>query len=425
MTEPPNATPSRLQRLGEPGRPARRPARRPLPRQTEMGRRRRPIAILMLALGGFGIGTTEFVAMGLLNYIADDFSVSEATAGHVITAYALGVVVGAPVITAFTGAMPRRRLVLLLMGAFTVGNALSVLAGSYGLLMLSRFIAGIPHGAYFAAAALIAASMADAGQRGRAVAQVSMGLSVATVAGVPAAQWVGQTLGWNAAFAVVALIGVVTLVGLWFSLPHMTLMAPTRPMTELGALVNPQVMLTLLLGTVGFGGMFCVYTYISWTMTERAGFPEEFMWLVLMVYGIGMVAGTFLGGRLSDINVEGSILGALVAMVLMLGAFYFTSTVAPLAIVNFGLVAMSGSVMTINLQTRLMDVAGKAQNLAASMNHSALNLANAAGAAVGGAVISAGYSYSAPALAGVGMALCGIAVFIPTYLLRRRSEARG
>ena len=422
MTEPPTGTTAGLQRLDDLPRPSRRPSRRPLPRQTEMGRRRRPIAILMLALGGFGIGTTEFVAMGLLNYIADDFSISEATAGHVITAYALGVVVGAPVITAFTGSMPRRRLVLILMGAFTVGNALSVLAGSYGLLMLSRFIAGIPHGAY--AAALIAASMADAGQRGRAVAQVSMGLSVATVAGVPAAQWVGQTLGWNAAFAVVALIGLVTLIGLWYSLPHMTQMPATRPMTELSALVNPQVMLTLLLGTVGFGGMFCVYTYISWTMTERAGFPESLMWLVLMVYGIGMVAGTCVGGRLADINVEGSIFGALVAMVVMLGAFYFTSTSAPLAIVNFGLVAMSGSVMTINLQTRLMDVAGKAQNLAASMNHSALNLANAAGAAVGGAVISAGYSYSAPALAGVGMALCGIVVFIPTYLLRRRSEAR-
>ncbi|MDN6326259.1 MAG: MFS transporter, partial [Corynebacterium sp.] len=297
----------------------------------------------------------------------------------------------------------------------------SVLAGSYGLLILSRFIAGIPHGAYFAAAALIGASMADPGKRGRAVAQVSMGLSVATVAGVPAAQWIGQQLGWNAAFALVAVIGLVTLVGLWYSLPHMTMMPATRPATELSALVNPQVMLTLLLGTVGFGGMFCVYTYISWTMTERAGFPESFMWLVLMVYGVGMVAGTYVGGRLSDVNVEGTIFGSLVAMVVMLGAFYFTSSVAWLAIVNFGLIAMSGSVMTINLQTRLMDVAGDAQNLAASMNHSALNLANAAGAAVGGAVISAGYSYSAPALAGMGMALCGIAVFVPTYLLRRRA----
>jgi DHA1 family inner membrane transport protein len=389
-----------------------------------MGRRRRPIAILMLALGGFGIGTTEFVAMGLLNYIAADFQVSEGTAGNVITAYAMGVVIGAPVITALTGRMPRRRLVIFLMIAFTIGNALSVLAGTFGMLMVARFIAGVPHGAYFAAAALIGASMAEPGQRGRAVAQVSMGLSLATLAGVPAAQWIGQALGWHAAFALVALIGAVTLIGLWYSLPHMVLMPATNPLTELGALINPQVMLTLLLGAVGFGGMFCVYTYISWTMTERAGFPESMMWLVLMVYGIGMVSGTYIGGRLADINVEGTIFWSLVSMVVMLGLFYVVSTVAPLAILVFGLVAASGSVMSLNLQTRLMDVAGEAQNLAASMNHSALNLANAGGAAVGGMVINAGFSYSAPALAGVGMALCGIAVFIPTYLMRRRSMAR-
>ncbi len=378
----------------------------------------------MLALGGFGIGTTEFVAMGLLNYIAADFQVSEGTAGNVITAYAMGVVIGAPVITALTGRMPRRRLVIFLMIAFTIGNALSVLAGTFGMLMVARFIAGVPHGAYFAAAALIGASMAEPGQRGRAVAQVSMGLSLATLAGVPAAQWIGQALGWHAAFALVALIGAVTLIGLWYSLPHMVLMPATNPLTELGALINPQVMLTLLLGAVGFGGMFCVYTYISWTMTERAGFPESMMWLVLMVYGIGMVSGTYIGGRLADINVEGTIFWSLVSMVVMLGLFYVVSTVAPLAILVFGLVAASGSVMSLNLQTRLMDVAGEAQNLAASMNHSALNLANAGGAAVGGMVINAGFSYSAPALAGVGMALCGIAVFIPTYLLRRRSMAR-
>lgn len=378
----------------------------------------------MLALGGFGIGTTEFVAMGLLNYIAADFQVSEGTAGNVITAYAMGVVIGAPVITALTGRMPRRRLVIFLMIAFTIGNALSVLAGTFGMLMVARFIAGVPHGAYFAAAALIGASMAEPGQRGRAVAQVSMGLSLATLAGVPAAQWIGQALGWHAAFALVALIGAVTLIGLWYSLPHMVLMPATNPLTELGALINPQVMLTLLLGAVGFGGMFCVYTYISWTMTERAGFPESMMWLVLMVYGIGMVSGTYIGGRLADINVEGTIFWSLVSMVVMLGLFYVVSTVAPLAILVFGLVAASGSVMSLNLQTRLMDVAGEAQNLAASMNHSALNLANAGGAAVGGMVINAGFSYSAPALAGVGMALCGIAVFIPTCLLRRRSMAR-
>lgn len=394
--------------------------RRPVPRQTEMGSRRRTIATLALALGGFSIGTTEFVAMGLLNLIAGDFGISEGEAGHVITAYALGVVVGAPLITTLTGRIPRRRLIILLMVAFTVGNGLSVFAGSYGLLMVARFIAALPHGAYFAVSALIAASMAPEGRRGAAIAQVNLGLSVATVVGVPVAQWLGQTFGWNTAFALVALIGVATLIGLWISLPHMTSMPVTAARTELGALTNPQVMLTLLLGTVGFGGMFAVYSYISWTMTDRAGFPADLMWLVLMVYGVGMVAGTWFGGRISDRNVEFGILGALVTLIVILLAFTVTSRYALPAIVNFGLIGMTGSILVPNLQARLMDVAGDAQNLAGSMNQSALNLANAGGAAVGGAVINAGYGYAAPAFAGAGMAVCAIVVWVPTYLLRRR-----
>lgn len=400
------------------------PHRTPLPRQTEMGRRRRPIAMLALALGGFGIGTTEFVSMGLLSYIADDFGITEAQAGHVVTAYAMGVVVGAPLITTLTGRIPRRRLIIILMVAFTLGNGLSMFAHSYGLLMVARFIAGFPHGAYFAVANLIAASMAEPGKRGQAIARISLGLATATVIGVPAAQWIGSVLGWSAAYGVVAVIGLATLTGLWISMPHMTLMPITRPSTEAGALVNPQVWLTLLSGAIGFGGMFCVYTYISWTMTERADYPENMMWFVLMVYGIGMVIGNMVGGRLADRNIPRSIVGAFLMMVVMLVGFYFASTVAPLAILMFGLVSVGGGILVIVMQTRFMDVAGKAQNLAAAMNQSAFNIANASGAALGGAVISAGYSYSAPALAGAGLALAGLAIFIPTHLLYRRQLAR-
>lgn len=376
-----------------------------------------------MALGGFGIGTTEFVAMGLLKYIAADFNVTEDTAGHIISAYALGVVVGAPLITTLTGKIPRRRLALILIIAFTVGNGLTVFAHNYELLVLSRFIAGLPHGAYFSVTALITASMAPPGKRGKSVALVSMGLSVATVIGVPVAQWLGGTFGWNLAFLLVTLIGVFTFVSLWFTVPHMTLMPKTNPITELGALVNSQVLLTLAIGTVGFGGMFAVYTYITWTLTERAGFNPSLMWIPLMVYGIGMVIGTYIGGILADRNLEYTICGVLVALIFILMFFRFASSNAPLAIITFGIVGMTGSILVPSLQMRLMDVAGDAQNLAAALNHSALNIANAAGAFVGGQVIAAGLGYAAPALAGAIMAACGVVVWIPTYLLRRRQLA--
>ncbi|OFT35260.1 MFS transporter [Corynebacterium sp. HMSC08A12] len=399
------------------------PSRRPVPRQTEISTRHRYIAMVAMALGGFGIGTTEFVAMGLLNLIAEDFAISEDQAGHVISAYALGVVVGAPLITTLTGSIPRRRLALLLMGAFVVGNGLSVFAHSYGILMLSRFIAGFPHGAYFSVTALIAASMAPNGKRGKAVALTGMGLSIATVIGVPIAQWLGSTFGWNAAFAMVAAIGVVTFVALWFTVPHMTLMPRTKPLTELGALVNSQVLMTLAIGTVGFGGMFAVYTYISWTLTENAGFNANLIWIPLMVYGIGMVIGTYIGGVLADRNLEYAILSTLLSLIVVLSAFYFLSHNAVAGIINFGVIGLLGSTLVPNLQTRLMDVAGEAQTLAAALNHSALNMANAAGAAVGGAVIAAGYGYSTPALAGAAMAACGALLWIPAYYLRRRQLA--
>lgn len=399
-------------------------SRRPIPRQTEMGSRRRTFAMFAMALGGFGIGTTEFVAMGLLKYIAADFNITEDTAGHIISAYALGVVVGAPLITTLTGKIPRRRLALILMIAFTIGNGLTVFAHNYDLLVLSRFIAGLPHGAYFSVTALITASMAPPGQRGKSVALVSMGLSVATVIGVPVAQWLGGTFGWNLAFLLVTLIGVFTFISLWFTVPHMTLMPATNPVTELGALVNSQVLLTLAIGTVGFGGMFAVYTYITWTLTERAGFNPSLMWIPLMVYGIGMVIGTYIGGILADRNLEYTICGVLVTLIFILTLFRFVSANAPLAITVFGLIGMTGSILVPSLQMRLMDVAGDAQNLAAALNHSALNIANATGAFVGGQVIAAGMGYASPALAGAIMAACGVVVWVPTYMLRRRRLAR-
>lgn len=395
--------------------------RRPKPLQTDITDNRRKLVMFALAMGGFGIGTTEFVSMGLLPMIAGDFGISEERAGHVISAYALGVVIGAPLITAITGRMPRRRLLLVLMAAFTVGNALSVVADNYAVLMAARFIAGLPHGAYFSVAGLSAASMAQPGKRGKAVALIGMGLSVATIIGVPAAQALGAALGWNAAYIFVAAIGLATLAALWVLMPHMVNMPATSVVTELGAFSRLQVWLTLVMGAVGFGGMFAVYTYIGWTMTQNAGLPENLMWAVLMAYGLGMITGNYIGGGLADRDLEKGILFSLTMIAVVLVSFYFTSSSPWIGIPNFAIVGLFGATLVPSLQIRLMDVAGDAQTLAAALNHSALNLANAGGAAIGGVVIGAGLGYSAPALAGAGLAVTAIIVWVITQVSKPRS----
>lgn len=388
--------------------------RRPLPRQTEISTARRTIVMVAMALGAFAIGTTEFVSMGLLPLIAEDFGVSEDTASTLITTYALGVVVGAPLIAAFTGKLPRRRLILLLIGFLVVGNLLSVLAPNYWVLMVARFIAGMPHGAYFSVANLSAASMAPPGGRGKAMAFVGMGLAIATVIGVPAAQALGSALGWHAAYLVVVVIGLITAVALFFLMPHMTEMKQTDIRTEFGAFKNSQVWLTVIMGVVGFGGMFSVYTYISWTMTEVAGLSDSLIWVVLMAYGIGMTIGNAFGGWLADRNLEFGIIFALASLIIILTAFYFLSSHAILATICFGMVAFMGSTLVPSLQLRLVHVAGDAQTLSAALNQSALNIANAAGATIGGIVVGAGLGYSAPALAGAGLAAAGCVVWAIT-----------
>src|ERR1700709_1766221 len=245
------------------------------------------LAVLALAFGGFGIGTTEFVAMGLLPDIASSLHITEPTAGHVISAYALGVVIGAPLIAALTARMRRKTLLLGLMTVFTLGNLASVLAPSYGSLMAARFVAGLPHGAFFGVAALVAAHLMGPRNRAKAVAHVMTGLTVATVLGVPIASFLGQYFGWRSAFGLVVVIGAATLTAIWHWLPDLSSMHVTSPLTELGALRRPQVWLALLIGMVGFGGMFAVYTYVATTLTDVSGLALGLVPLGLMVFGLG------------------------------------------------------------------------------------------------------------------------------------------
>lgn len=381
------------------------------------------LAVLALAMGGFAIGTTEFVTMGLLPEISDGISVSIPRAGHIISAYAVGVVVGAPLI-AFLGArLPRRGLLIGLMVFFAVGNALSALAGSYGLLTAARFIAGLPHGAYFGVASLLAASLATPERRGRAVSLVMLGLAIANIIGVPAATWLGQNMGWRSAYWAVSLLGLATIALIVCFVPARPGDVEATGRRELTAFARPQVWLTLLVGAVGFGGMFAVYSYIAPTITDVGGLSSSAVPWFLLVFGLGMTGGTFLGGVLADWSVFRSLLASSVAMGLSLLAFSFTAHWGWWAVLNFAVIAVVSSVLVVNLQLRLMEVAGDAQTLGAAMNHASLNLANALGAWLGGLVIAAGFGYTAPALVGAGLSAVGLVVLVISARLHVRTTA--
>ncbi|MGB3481617.1 MAG: MFS transporter [Mycobacterium sp.] len=383
------------------------------------------LAVFALALGGFGIGTTEFVAMGLLPDLAADMNVSEPVAGHVISAYALGVVIGAPLIAALTARMSRRILLLALMVVFTLGNLATVVAPNYETLIGARFIAGLPHGAYFGVAALVAARMLGPTRRAQAVAQVMSGLTIATVVGVPVASWLGQALGWRSAFVLVVFIGMATIAALWSWLPEIGTDRVSSPLAELGALKRPQVWLALAIGMIGFGGMFAVYTYIATTMTDVAGMSRGLVPVALMIFGLGMVVGNIVGGHLADRSVIGTLYGTLTALGVMLAGFVVAAHNPWTAMLLLFGIAASGSAMAPALQTRLMDTAADAQTLAAALNHSALNVANAAGAWIGGLVIAAGFGYTAPAAAGAVLAVSGLVVLTVAVLLQRNGKGAG
>jgi DHA1 family inner membrane transport protein len=360
--------------------------------------------------------------MGLLPDIASSLRITEPTAGHVISSYALGVVIGAPLIAALAARIHRKTLLLTLMAVFTAGNLASVLAPSYETLMIARFVAGLPHGAYFGVAALAAAHLMGPQNRAKAVAHVMSGLTVATVIGVPIASWIGQTLGWRSAFGLVVAIGIATLVTLSFWLPdRLRTMQASSPLTELAALKRVQVWLALAVGMIGFGGMFAVYTYVSTTMTDVAGLPRALVPLALMVFGVGMVVGNLVGGRLADQSVIRALYLSMGALGVVLAVFVLASHNPWTALLVLFGIGAAGSAVAPALQTRLMDVARDAQTLAAALNHSALNVGNATGAWVGGLVIAAGFGYTAPAAAGALLAAAGIAVLTVSVALQRRA----
>ena len=392
---------------------------------TTLSRRRVRAAELALIIGGVAIGTAEFVSMGLLPQIAAGVGVDIPTAGHVISAYAIGVVVGAPLFAIFGARHPRHRMLQLLMGIFIVGNLAAAIASGYGLLVGSRLLAGLPHGAFFGLAALVAVDLAPPGRAGRAVGRVMLGIPLANIVGVPVATWLGQALGWRSAYLLVALVGLISLAMVACFVPRSHSDRSRTVRRELGDFANWQVALTLLTGAAGFGGMFAMYSYIAPTVTELTRLPESLVPVFLLVFGVGMFVGTSLGGRLTDWSIGRTIVIGLAAAGVLLVAFtQLAAYPIPALLTVFG-ISVSTSLFVVGLQLRLMNAAGDARTLGAASNHAALNLANALGAWLGGVVISAGWGWTGPSWVGAGLSVLGLAVFLVALLVQRRGLRTG
>ena len=387
------------------------------------------LALLALALGGFGIGSTEFVLLGLLPNIAKDLlpelyarspEIANAQAGWLASAYALGVVVGAPTIAAFAARFPRKKLLLVLAAAFTVGTVLSAVLPTFGLVLAARFLAGLPHGAYFGIASLVAASLMGPGKRGAGVAYVLSGLTIANVIGVPAITFLGQQAGWRVAYLAVAVIFGLTFVALALLVPHQPGDASATMKRELRAFGRSQVWLTLLTGAVGFGGFFCVYTFISPISTDVAGLPALFVPVVLVVVGLGMTVGNIVGGWAADTHVVRAIFSFFALFFVSLAGLALTANTTPGLFVFVFLIGVAAAGISPAIQTRLMDVAGDSQTLAAAANHSALNIGNSLGAYLGGLTIAAGLGYVSPVWVGLMLCVPGVALITWSVLLQRR-----
>jgi DHA1 family inner membrane transport protein len=405
--------------------PPSRPDRFDLP---TLSPARTRLALLALALGGFGIGATEFVALGLLPNIAHDLlpalyaqspEDANAQAGLLASAYALGVVVGAPTIAAFAARFPRKKLLVVLAAAFTFFTVLSAVLPTFGLVLAARFLAGLPHGAYFGIASLVAASLMGPGKRGAGVAFVLAGLTISNVVGVPAITFLGQNTSWRIAYLAVAAIFALALVAIIAFVPNLPGDPAATMKRELRAFGRSQVWLTLLTGAIGFGGFFAVYTYVSPMVQEVTGLPELAVPLVLALIGLGMTVGNIVGGRSADRSVVITIFSFFAAFVVALLLLAFTAQWAPGLFIGVFLVGAAAAGLSPAIQTRLMDVAGDSQTLAAAANHSALNLGNSLGAYLGGVVIAAGFGYLSPVWVGLALCVPGIALASISVILQR------
>ncbi|MFN3275267.1 MAG: MFS transporter [Paracoccus sp. (in: a-proteobacteria)] len=381
-------------------------------------------AILALALGAFAIGTSEFAAMGLLPFFAADLLLTEPQAGHVISAYALGVVIGAPLTSLMGARLPRRRFLAALMAYYGLMNLIAAGMPGFASLTATRFLAGLPHGGFLGVAMLYAADALPQGQRARGAAQVIMGLTVANIVGVPLAGWMGQTIGWRWGFAMPGLLALASAVAILRVAPRVGGNPHARPWDELAALRNPRVLWTLAVSAIGFGGLFSVYAFLTAAILATTDAPGYVIPLALAMFGVGGTLGTWGAGRYTErLGTERAAYVSLAAMAVTQGFAALVVGNWPLMVVSSFLIA-AGAGLVIPLQTRLMDVAGSAQNMAAAMNHAAFNAANAIGPLLAGLALAAGWGWRAPGLVGMGLTAAGAVVLTISVWQDRTARAR-
>ncbi|MEU9690226.1 MFS transporter [Amycolatopsis japonica] len=382
-----------------------------------------PVALLALAIGAFGIGTTEFVMMGVLPEAAADFGVSIPSAGYLISGYALGVVVGAPLLTAAAVRLPRKTMLLAMMGLFTLGNTLFALSPNQEFGVAFRFLAGLPHGAFFGAGAVVASSLAKPGERAKAVSMMFLGLTLANVVGVPLGTLLGQKVGWRATFGVVAVIGLIAMAAIAKLVPHQG--KPVEPSLrgELGAFRRPQVWLALAIVTFGLGGVFACLSYIAPMLTDVTGYSPSNVTLLLSLAGVGMTIGNILGGRLADKALMPSLYVSLFGLATVLAIFTFTANGKVGAAVTIFFVGLAGFMIGPMMQARIMEKAGGTPSLVSAAVQSAFNIANSIGAYLGGLVIAGGFGLVAPNWVGASLAVLGLSLAVVSGGMDRR-EAR-
>ncbi|NKX93043.1 MFS transporter [Sanguibacter hominis ATCC BAA-789] len=369
-------------------------------------------ALLALAVGGFTIGTTEFASMGLVPLIADDLAVSVPTAGHAVTAYAVGVVAGAPTLTVLAARVERTRLLLILMGMFVIGHVLSALAGSMGLLIVARFLAGLPHGAFFGVGAVVGAAVAGSQNRGKAIGMMMAGLTIANMIGVPLTTRVGQLWGWRATFWIVAVLALLTMLALWRLVPRGAGGEGSSVRGEVRALGNGPLWIAFAAGAIGFGGLFAVYTYVAPLVTEVGGMADSSVPLVMGLFGLAMTVGVFFGGRLVDRGVLRTVVLGFVSTLLALVVLGATGSAPVMLVVGLVALGVTSQVLGLAMQARLMDLSPLAPSLGAALCHSALNAGNAEGAFVGGLVIDAGWGYLSTAWVGAALTAVGLVIVL-------------
>ncbi|MET9547438.1 MFS transporter [Streptomyces sp. NPDC006627] len=382
-----------------------------------------PLALLALAIGAFGIGTTEFVIMGLLPEVAGDFGVSIPTAGFLVTGYALGVVLGAPLMTVLGTKISRKRMLMLLMGLFIAGNLLSAVAPVFGVMLAGRVVASLAHGAFFGIGSVVAAELVAPEKKAGAIAMMFTGLTVANVVGVPLGTFVGQTLGWRMTFGLVAALGVVGLAGIARLVPDLPKPEGVRLRHELAAFRNVQVLLAMAMTVLGFGGVFAAVTYLAPMMTDVAGYADSSVTWLLVLFGLGMVAGNLIGGKFADRALMPLLYISLGSLAVVLALFTLTAHNKIAAAVTITLIGALGFATVPPLQKRVLDQASGAPTLASAVNIGAFNLGNALSAWLGGLVIAAGLGYTAPNWVGAVLAGSALVLAILSAALERRSAA--